>query len=79
MAGPVAAADAFTDDQDALTGAQNDTDPLPSNPNDGNIGSNWEGGDVSPFEADFVWMYDDGLPPSTHARGLSGTRVLRVG
>jgi hypothetical protein len=48
-------------DQDALTGAQNDADPVPSNPNDGNFSSNWEGGYGSPLEADFVWMYDDGF------------------
>ncbi|HXD66793.1 MAG TPA: hypothetical protein VNV17_19370 [Solirubrobacteraceae bacterium] len=48
-------------DQDALTGAQNDADPVPSNPNDGTFSSNWEGGYGSPFEADFVWMYDDGF------------------
>ncbi len=48
-------------DQDALTGAQNDADPVPSNPNDGSFSSNWEGGYGSPFEADFVWMYDDGF------------------
>ena len=48
-------------DQDALTGAQNDADPQPTQFNGNAATSNWEGGYGSPLEADFVWMYDDGL------------------
>ena len=48
-------------DQDALTGAQNDADPHPTTFNGNTWTANWEGGYASPFEADFVWMYDDGL------------------
>lgn len=47
-------------DQDALTGAQNDADPQPTQFNGNAWTANWEGGYGSPFEADFVWMYDDG-------------------
>jgi hypothetical protein len=48
-------------DQDALTGAQNDADPMPSQVNGDAWTANWEGGYASPFEADFEWMYDDGF------------------
>jgi hypothetical protein len=48
-------------DQDATTAAQQDRDPIPSNFYGREATSNWEGGYPSPFEADFVWMYDDGL------------------
>ena len=48
-------------DQDALIGAQNDADPHPTTFNGNTWTANWEGGYASPFEADFVWMYDDGL------------------
>ena len=48
-------------DQDALTGAQSDADPQPTQFNGDAWTANWEGGYGSPFEADFVWMYDDGL------------------
>lgn len=48
-------------DQDALTGAQNDADPQPTQFNGNAATSNWEGGYGSPLEADFVWMYDDGF------------------
>ena len=47
-------------DQDALTGARNDADPIPSQVNGDTWTSNWEGGYASPLEADFEWMYDDG-------------------
>jgi hypothetical protein len=47
-------------DQDALTGAQHDADPVPTQFNGDSFTSNWEGGYGSPFEADFEWMYDDG-------------------
>ncbi|HEY1711661.1 MAG TPA: hypothetical protein VGG07_02095 [Solirubrobacteraceae bacterium] len=48
-------------DQNALTGAQDDADPVPTPFNGNSASSNWEGGYGSPFEADFVWMYDDGF------------------
>jgi hypothetical protein len=48
-------------DQDALTGAQHDADPMPTQLNGDTWTANWEGGYPSPFEADFVWMYDDGF------------------
>jgi hypothetical protein len=48
-------------DQDALTGAQSDADPMPSQFNGDAWTANWEGGYASPFEADFEWMYDDGF------------------
>ncbi len=48
-------------DQDALTGAQNDADPMPSQTNGNAWSANWEGGYASPLEADFEWMYDDGF------------------
>jgi hypothetical protein len=48
-------------DQDATTAAQQDRDPLPTNFYGNVATSNWEGGYPSPFEADFVWMYDDGV------------------
>ena len=47
-------------DQDALTGAQSDADPQPTQFNGNTWTANWEGGYGSPLEADFVWMYDDG-------------------
>jgi hypothetical protein len=47
-------------DQDALTGAQNDADPQPTQFNGDAWTANWEGGYSSPLEADFAWMYDDG-------------------
>ena len=52
-------------DQDALTGAQNDADPQPTTFNGNTWTANWEGGYASPFEADFVWMYDDGFGSSS--------------
>ncbi len=48
-------------DQDALSGAQNDADPQPTQFNGDAWTANWEGGYGSPLEADFVWMYDDGF------------------
>jgi hypothetical protein len=48
-------------DQDALTGAQDNADPIPTQFNGNTFTSNWEGGYGSPFEADFAWMYDDGF------------------
>lgn len=48
-------------DQDATTAAQQDRDPIPTHLYGTTATSNWEGGYPSPFEADFVWMYDDGL------------------
>jgi len=47
-------------DQDALTGAQSDADPQPTQFNGNTWAANWEGGYGSPLEADFVWMHDDG-------------------
>jgi len=47
-------------DQDATTAAQQDRDPQPTNFYGNAWSANWEGGYASPFEADFVWMYDDG-------------------
>ena len=47
--------------QDALTGAQSDADPQPTQFNGDAWTANWEGGYGSPLEADFVWMYDDGF------------------
>jgi hypothetical protein len=48
-------------DQDALTGAQHDADPEPTEFNGDAWSANWEGGYASPLEADFEWMYDDGF------------------
>ena len=47
-------------DQNALTGAQSDADPQPTQFNGNTWAANWEGGYGSPLEADFVWMHDDG-------------------
>jgi hypothetical protein len=47
-------------DQNALTAARANQDPIP-NPFYGNAyGSNWAGGIGSPLAVDFLWMYDDG-------------------
>lgn len=43
----------------AQTGADNNTDPVPVAGLEGS--ANWAGGYASPLEADFGWMYDDGL------------------
>lgn len=43
----------------AQAGADSDADPQPVNGLEGS--ANWAGGYTSPLEADFGWMYDDGL------------------
>jgi hypothetical protein len=47
--------------QDAQTAAAQDEDPLPTHFYGTAATSNWAGGLDSALEADFEWMYDDGL------------------
>ncbi|MBV9212082.1 MAG: hypothetical protein JOZ25_00360 [Actinobacteria bacterium] len=47
--------------RDAQAGAAQDTDPMPTNFYGDEATSNWAGGYDSTLEADFAWMYDDGL------------------
>ena len=48
-------------DQDAQTAAAQGSDPMPTNFYGTEATSNWAGGFGSALEADFAWMYDDGL------------------
>jgi hypothetical protein len=47
--------------QDAQAGAAQDADPMPTHFYGNTATSNWAGGEDSTLEADFDWMYDDGL------------------
>jgi len=47
-------------DSSAAAAAVSDNDP-PLPPYGGAASANWAGGYASPLEADFLWMYDDGL------------------
>jgi hypothetical protein len=47
--------------QDAQAGAAQDADPMPTHFYGNAATSNWAGGEDSTLEADFDWMYDDGL------------------
>ena len=48
-------------DQDAQSAAAQDRDPVPTSLYGDTATSNWAGGYASALEADFEWMYDDGL------------------
>jgi hypothetical protein len=48
-------------DRDAQAGAAQDADPMPTHFYGTAATSNWAGGDASTLEADFDWMYDDGM------------------
>jgi hypothetical protein len=47
--------------QDADNAAAHDEDPMPTHFYGNVATSNWAGGDSSTLEADFEWMYDDGM------------------
>ena len=47
--------------QDADNAAAQDEDPMPTHFYGDVATSNWAGGDSSTLEADFEWMYDDGM------------------
>jgi hypothetical protein len=47
--------------QDAQNAAAQDADPMPTHFYGDMATSNWAGGDASSLEADFEWMYDDGM------------------
>lgn len=48
-------------DRDAQTAAAQDEDPMPTNFYGNVATANWAGGYISTLEADYEWMYDDGL------------------
>jgi hypothetical protein len=48
-------------DQDAQNAADRDEDPMPTHFYGDVATSNWAGGDASTLEADYEWMYDDGM------------------
>jgi hypothetical protein len=60
-------------DTSAQQAAMADADPdsVPSGFQADSLGGNWAGGDGNPLEADYLWMYDDGLNPDGSSLNLA--------